>query len=216
MSRQEMLQAQNTAAIQKALQSLNEEITYDTVSKIMPAMLARGELVLDPAAYTPGNIDAKCPGRYLVYDHQDSANAFSVWAFAFAPQQKTSIHSHKYQGTVVVLQGPLSEKAYVPTEDGKAALIGRSDRLAFHTTQDDLANTPEIVHRLKLRKGIVEKEGTMVAVSLHIYNMAAFKVEAAQKEPKDHNDHNRNLFKLFDKATKPAGTVNPPYEVLRV
>ncbi len=121
----EQQQAENTDAIKKAITTL-EKITYDSVAALIPQMLAEKSLVLDASAYLPANPELKYGvGRYLVYEHSEADNQFSIWAFAFAPKQKTSIHDHQYRGTVTVLQGPISEKYYTPTEGGKAVLCAR-------------------------------------------------------------------------------------------
>lgn len=194
-------QAKNTVVIKKAISTL-KNITYDSVASLIPNMLANKSLILDASAYLPANPNEKSGvGRYLVYDHKDPANLFSIWAFAFAPQQKTTIHDHKYRGTVTVLQGTLSEKFYTPVGD-KAVLSARYDRYRFHMNQDDGTEIPQKAHQLKYRKAMVEP-GT-VAVSLHIYEMPAHK--------NDTEEHNRNLLSIFSK--KPSVEPKPSYELL--
>ncbi|RUR06387.1 cysteine dioxygenase [Legionella sp. km772] len=195
-------QEKNTAAIIKAIGAL-EKITYDAVAALIPNLLADKSLELDASAYTPANLESKYGvGRYLIYDHKDLDNPFSIWAFAFAPQQKTSIHDHKYRGTVSVLQGTLSEKFYTPVDDRSAILSARYDRYRFHMNQDNVTESPSKAHQLKYRKKMAEP-GT-VAVSIHIYEMPAHK--------KDSEEQNRNLLSIF--AKKPSEKIKPDYESL--
>lgn len=150
-----------------------DTVTYETVSTFLPAKLADGSLKLDHRAYLPvdpGTVEPNGVGRYLIYDHPDEANPFSIWAFAFAPRQKTTIHDHKYKGTVTVLEGPISEKYYRPTGELTARLENRIDRYRFHCNRDDLSEI--FVHQLKRRKGL----GKGISVTLHIYNMQAYLV----------------------------------------
>jgi effector protein B len=159
----------NSKAIIEKINELTV-INYDTVSKLLPKLLVEGTLTLDHSVYTPldpTTIKANGIGRYLVYDHPDKTDPFSIWVFAFAPRQKTPIHDHKYKGTVTVLDGPISEKYYRPTERNLAQLAGRSDRYRFHSNRDDLTGT--FVHQLKRRKGL----GDGTSVTLHIYDMEA-------------------------------------------
>lgn len=172
ISKIEEIRLSNSKAIIEKINELTV-INYDTVSRLVPKLLVEGTLTLDHSVYTPldpTTIKAHGVGRYLVYDHPDKSEPFSIWVFAFAPRQKTSIHDHKYKGTVTVLEGPVSEKYYRPTEKNFAQLAGRSDRYRFHSNHDDLTGT--FVHQLKRRKGL--GEGT--SVTLHIYNMEAHAV----------------------------------------
>lgn len=141
-------------------------------SKCLPRLLAEGSLKLDHSVYTPADPSTNLPrgvGRYLLYDH-DSSDPFSIWIFAFAPRQKTTIHDHKYKGTVTVLEGPISEKFYQPTGEKSARLVNRIDRYRFHSNGDDLTST--FVHQLKCRTGL----NVSISVTLHIYNMEAYLV----------------------------------------
>lgn len=194
--------AQNTVAIIKAISTL-EDITYDSVAKLIPSLLADKSLVLDASAYTPADPNEKSGvGRYLIYDHKDESNPFSIWAFAFVPQQKTTIHDHLYRGTVTVLEGVLSEKFYKPVDAEHAVLCVRFDRYRFHMNQDNNTDNPQLAHQLKYRKKMASCD--TVAVSLHIYEMPAQK--------KDSIAYNRNLFRIFTK--KPSEQVKPDYEAL--
>lgn len=193
--------AQNTVAIIKAMSTL-EDITYDSVAKLIPSMLADKSLVLDASAYIPADSSKQGVGRFLIYDHKDENNLFSIWAFAFAPRQKTTIHDHKYRGTVTVLEGVLSEKFYKPVDEKHAVLCARSDRYRFHMNQDNDTDNPQLAHQLKYRKEMAPRD--TVAVSLHIYEMAA--------QQKDSMAHNRNLSHIFNK--KSSEQVKPDYEAL--
>lgn len=181
-----------------------EVINYDTVSALLPRLLQQGQITLDSSVYTPFDITSVNPtgvGRYLVYDHPDKDNPISIWAFAFAPRQKTSIHDHQYKGTVIVLDGPISEKYYEPTGESTAKLVRRVDRYSFHANSDNLDSN--FVHQLKRRKGL----GEGLSVTLHIYNMNAHKVTADGEIMT-----NRNLQqvyvkdKIVDKSCLPAYT----------
>ncbi|KTD55949.1 Cysteine dioxygenase type I [Legionella sainthelensi] len=165
----EFVREANRKKLVKVINEL-EVVDYDTVSKCLPRLLAEGSLKLDHSVYTPADPSTNLPkgvGRYLLYDH-DSSNPFSIWVFAFAPRQKTTIHDHKYKGTVTVLEGPISEKFYHPTSEKSAQLVNRMDRYRFHTNSDDLKST--YVHQLKCRKGL----DVGISVTLHIYNMEAY------------------------------------------
>lgn len=198
----------NSEAIKAAIHQLNV-INYDTVSEHIPKLLTKGQLKLEPSAYTPVNPkQVNDIGRYLVYDHSGE-KPFSIWAFALGPKQKTSIHDHKYRGTVTVLEGPVSEKYYRKLEENTALentalLVKRADRYRFHTNSDDL--TDNFVHQLKRRIGLGQ-EGT--SVTLHIYEMEAHLII------KDEKVENKNLSTIFTKVK----TVNSPdkgeYEELR-
>lgn len=195
----ELIQQKNSDAIYDAIKKL-EEINYDTVSELIPLLLAKGGLELDHCAYTPADptiIEARGIGRYLIYDHFDPTNPFSIWVFALAPRQKTSIHDHQYKGTVTVLEGPVSEKYYLPTTGNFARLIDRADRYRFHSTKDNLDDT--FVHQLKRRKGL----GDGTSITLHIYNM-----EAKVITPEGGIIDNRNLNKIYikDKNLDEDGT----------
>jgi predicted metal-dependent enzyme (double-stranded beta helix superfamily) len=161
----------NAEAIIEAIGAL-DKIDYETVSKLLPDLLAQGKLTLDASVYEPFDPDSIEPsgiGRYLIYDNPDKENPFSIWAFALAPRQKTPIHDHKYKGTVTVLQGPVSEIQYHSTgESNFAKLVRCTDRYKFHTNRDDELNNA-YVHQLKHRKNL--RSGT--SVTLHIYNMEA-------------------------------------------
>ena len=198
----EQRQKQNSEAIKKAISSL-DRISYDSVAALIPQMLAAKSLILDPSAYHPE--DKEKPhgvGRFLIYDHNESGNQFSIWAFAFAPKQKTSIHDHKYRGTVTVLEGIVSEKFYRPKDQNKAILCARYDRYRFHVTKDDNLENPLLPHQLKYRKALAQPD--TVAVTLHIYEMPAHKANS--------DEHNRNLLSLFSK--KASDETKPEYKLL--
>ena len=182
----------NLNAIKTAMQGL-DRVTYDTVSALLPRLLLDGALVLDASAYPPADPstqECRGIGRYLVYDHADPENPFSIWVFALACGQKTPIHDHKYRGTVTVLDGPVSEKYYEAVGDNKARLIKRVDRYRFHSNRDDLGDA--FLHQLKRRKGLGEGCG----VSLHIYEMKAQRL-SQDGEWVD----NRNLNTIYTKDT---------------
>ncbi|CDZ76496.1 putative metal-dependent enzyme of the double-stranded beta helix superfamily protein [Legionella massiliensis] len=190
----QLINQMNKDLIVKAIADL-EVINYESVSELLPELLASKQLKLDHSIYQPVNLataEACGIGRFLIYDHQDEKNPFSIWVFAFAKLQKTSIHDHLYKGTVSVLQGPITEKFYQPTEGMKAKLVGCIDRPTFHTNRDDLNGF--FVHQLKRRKGI--EEG--FSVTLHIYNMAAHVIG-----PDGGLTDRRNLSKIYTKD-KPA------------
>ncbi|WP_412757759.1 cysteine dioxygenase [Legionella bozemanae] len=164
------IKQKNREILIKAITEL-DEVTYETVSTYLIQKLAEGSLKLDPSVYKPA--DPTMPNgvaRYLLYDHPDTSNPFSIWVFAFATKQKTTIHDHKYKGTVTVLEGPISEKYYHPTGEHTARLVNRVDRYQFHSNRDDLSGV--FVHQLKRRKAL----GEGVSVTLHIYNMEAYLV----------------------------------------
>lgn len=168
----ETVNLQNTQAIEAEIFQL-DEISYETVSALLPGLIAEGKLKLDHSIYVPHNsllYHKKGVGRYLIYDYPDKTNPFSIWAFALAPRQKTSIHDHKYKGTVVVLEGPVTEKFYQPTVENRARLFSRKDRHSFHYNSDNLSETEDLfVHQLKCRKDLnVDR-----SITLHIYNMEA-------------------------------------------
>lgn len=167
----ELIREENRVKLIKAIKEL-DLVNYDRVSECLPKLLAKGSLKLDPGAYTPFDPSTNEPhgvGRYLLYDNT-SSNPFSIWIFAFAPRQKTTIHDHAYKGTVTVLEGPVSEKFYQPSGEESAQLERRIDRYRFHSNGDDLKGT--FVHQLKCRKGL----GVTGSVTLHIYEMEAYKV----------------------------------------
>ena len=197
----EKIKQKNTKAIVEAIGTLGA-INYGTVSQLLPRLLTEGALTLDPSVYTP--LDPKTTetsgvGRYLVYDHEDTSNPFSIWVFAIAPRQKTSIHDHKYKGTVTVLSDAVSEKYYQPTSDNTAQRIARADRYRFHSNQDELKDT--FVHQLKRRKGL----GPGTSVTLHIYNMEAHVVNS-----KDEVVDRRNLDTMYTKTSSDE-TGREPY-----
>lgn len=194
----EEIRLSNSKAISEKIKQL-AVVNYETVSELIPGLLAKGELILNPLAYIPKDPNTtECfgIGRYLIYDNPDEHNPFSIWAFAFAKGQKTPIHSHKDKGTVTVVEGIVSENYYQPNSDEHTArLISRLDRERFHTNHDDLND--EFVHQLKRKKCF----GEGISVSLHIYNMSAYLVN-----DKGEQIENRNLgkiytkYKLFDKS----------------
>ncbi|KTC88437.1 cysteine dioxygenase [Legionella cincinnatiensis] len=197
----EFVREANREKIVKAMNEL-EVVNYETVSKHLPRLLAEGALHLDHSVYTPADPSTNLPkgvGRYLLYDH-DSSNPFSIWVFAFAPRQKTTIHDHKYKGTVTVLEGPISEKFYQPTGEKSAQLVNRIDRYRFHSNSDDLTST--FVHQLKCRKGL----DVTISVTLHIYNMEAYLVHFDGKKIDQ-----RNLNIIYSKDKTGANKNIPSY-----
>ncbi len=179
-------------------------VNYDTVSQLLPKLIQQGQLTLDHSIYTPFDVtslNSSGVGRYLVYEHLDKDNPLSIWAFAFAPRQKTSIHDHEYKGTVIVLNGPISEKYYTPNEEtGTALLHERADRHRFHSNSDNLANN--LAHQLKRRKDL----GEGISVTLHIYNMNAHKVT-----PEGETVISRNLHRLYTKEKTSVKNKRPGY-----
>ncbi|QLZ69735.1 hypothetical protein FOLKNPGA_02533 [Legionella sp. PC1000] len=187
------IKQKNRETIIKAITEL-DAVTYETVSTSLAQKLAEGTLKLDPSTYKPADATTVMPngvGRYLLYDHPDKSNPFSIWVFAFAPRQKTTIHDHKYKGTVTVLEGPVSEKYYQPTSECSAQLVNRVDRYQFHSNRDDLSGV--FVHQLKRRKAL----GEGVSVTLHIYNMEAYLVNL---EGKQTDRRNLNIIYSKDKT----------------
>ncbi|MDX1837754.1 cupin domain-containing protein [Legionella taurinensis] len=191
----------NVDALNKAIQTL-ETVTYETVSELIPRLLQEGKLNLDHSIYAPADpdvLDGRGIGRYMLYDHPDVDNPFSIWLFVLAPRQKTSIHDHLYRGTVTVLSEAVSEKYFEPSGEKTARLIGRSDRFRFHTNHDELNDG--FVHQLKRRKAL--REG--ISCTLHIYEMPAYKVSMDGEK----ND-NRNLNRIYGKEKTPKST-RPSY-----
>lgn len=194
----EQTKQKNCEAIIKAINEL-DTINYDTVSRLLPNLLAQGALKLDSSVYKPIDPNTNAVGRFLIYDHEDKLNPFSIWVFALGLKQKTAIHDHKYKGTVTVLNGPVSEKFYKPTGENTAQLVKRIDRYQFHSNKDDL-NTL-FVHQLKRRKGL----GQGTSVTLHIYNMEAYLINE-KNEKIDRRNLDTIYFKekLLDKSNLPA------------
>lgn len=187
----EKIKKTNAKAILEAIRTL-DVVNYDTVSHLLPNMLADEVLILDHSVYTPLDPETRDPrgvGRYLVYDHEDASNPFSIWVFAIGLRQKTTIHDHKYRGTVTVLSDAVSEKYYQATSDHAAQRIARADRYRFHTNQDELKDN--FVHQLKRRKDL----GPGTSVTLHIYNMEAHVVN-----PQHELVDQRNLNIIYTKA----------------
>lgn len=181
-------------ALKTAINTLHP-VNYDSVSEFIPQLLEKEQLVLDAAIYPPADatvLKSSGIGRYLLYDHSDKNNPVSIWLFAFASGQKTSIHDHRYRATVTVIRGPISEKYYLPSGETRATLVAHSDRCRFHTNRDDL-NDP-FVHQLKRRKDA----GGGVSLTLHIYEMQAHRLSMAG-EKRD----NRNLNRIYSKAIPP-------------
>ncbi len=191
--------SQNREIITKAINQL-DVINYETVSTSLPKQLLEGSLKLDHSVYKPAAPTTNGVGRYFLYDHPDKSNPFSIWVFAFAPRQKTTIHDHKYKGTVTVLEGPISEKYYLPTGEYTARLANRVDRYRFHSNRDDLSDV--FVHQLKRRKAL----GEGVSVTLHIYNMEAYLVNL---EGKKMDRRNLNIIYSKDKTINKENI--PPY-----
>ncbi|WP_203455164.1 cysteine dioxygenase [Legionella sp. MW5194] len=191
----------NVDALNEAIKTL-DTVTYEAVAELIPRLLQEGKLNLDHSIYTPANpdvLDARGIGRYMLYDHPDADNPFSIWLFALAPRQKTTIHDHLYRGTVTVLSEAVSEKYYQPSGEETASLTGRSDRFRFHTNHDQLNDG--FVHQLKRRKAL----GAGISCTLHIYEMPAYKVSMDGEK----ND-NRNLKRIYGKEKTPKRT-HPPY-----
>ncbi|CEG55724.1 kynureninase/PvdN C-terminal domain-containing protein [Legionella fallonii] len=190
-----LTEQKNKEAITQEINKLTV-VNYDSVSELLPKLLQEGKLTLDHSIYTPldpTSDKSTSIGRYLVYDHPDKDNPFSIWVFAFAPRQKTSIHDHQYKGTVIVLEGPISEKYYQPTGENTAQLIRSADRHRLDYNRDNLDSN--FVHQLKRRKGV----GDGTSVTLHIYNMDAYRVT-----PEGTKSANRNLLRIYsnDKIAK--------------
>jgi kynureninase len=179
----------NRQTISEAIHSL-QTIDYPEVSKLLPRLLAEGKLKLNTSAYKPADLTQETGvGRHLIYDHKDSENPFSIWIFVFLRKQKTSIHDHKYKGTVTVLEGPITEKFYLPTGENTAALDKCVEREQFDTNWDDL--TSSFVHQLKCRK----TSNTEISMTLHIYNMRAYQCL-------DVENRNLNVIYIKDKTSK--------------
>lgn len=179
----------NKQAISEAIHSL-DLIDYTEVSKLLPRLLVEDKLKLNTSAYKPEDL-TKDNGvsRHLIYDHNDSKNPFSIWVFVFLRKQKTSIHDHKYKGTVTVLEGPITEKFYLPTGKNTAALAQCVERQQFDTNWDDL--TGSFVHQLKCKK----TSSTEISMTLHIYNMRAYQCL-------DVENRNLNVIYIKDKTKK--------------
>lgn len=196
----ERIRQKNRETVKKAITEL-EGISYETVSMSLPTRFAEGSLKLDNSVYYPADLNTVMPhgvGRYLIYDHPDTTNPFSIWIFAFALRQKTTIHDHKYKGTVTVLEGPISEKYYQPTGEKTARLVNRIDRYRFHSNRDDLNDS--FVHQLKRRKDL----GEGISITLHIYNMAAHLVNSGGEQI-----DRRNLKTIYSKDKTKENV--PPY-----
>ncbi|KTD48557.1 Cysteine dioxygenase type I [Legionella rubrilucens] len=196
----DMIHQLNVDALKKAITTL-ETVTYEAVSEHLPKLLQEGELKFEHSIYMPAQpevLDAHGIGRYMLYDHPDRDNPFSIWLFALAPRQKTTIHDHRYRGTVTVLN-EVSEKYYEPSGKKTARLTGRSDRFRFHTNHDELSD--RFVHQLKRRKAL----GEGISCTLHIYEMPAYKITMDGEK----ND-NRNLKRIYGKEKTPKST-HPPY-----
>lgn len=179
---------ENSEAIVREISKL-EVVNYDTVSKLLPPVLANGTLTLNTSVYVPKDPTTmldKGIGRYLVYDNADGAYPFSIWMFAFASGQKTAIHDHKYKGTVIILEGSILETYYRPTEANSVKIIRCMDRFKFHSTRDDLNGI--FVHQLQRKMD----SGAGVSVTLHIYNMRAHRI-SQEGEKIDR----RNLNKIY-------------------
>ncbi len=179
----------NKQAISEAIHSL-KTIDYQEVSKLLPRLLVEGKLKLNTSVYKPADLAKNTGvGRHLIYDHKDLENPFSIWIFVFLRKQKTSIHDHKYKGTVTVLEGPITEKFYLPTGENTAALDKCIEREQFDTNWDDL--TGGFVHQLKCRK----TSSTEISITLHIYNMRAYQCL-------DVENRNLNVIYTKDKANQ--------------
>jgi hypothetical protein len=202
----------NKEEIIHALHEL-EVVNYDTVSDLVPKLFEKNQLQLNLSVYKPRDPENLTPcgiGRHLLYDHKDEKNPFSIWIFAFATRQITSIHDHKFKGTVIVLQGPISEKYYLPTEGNRAKLVKRSDRYRFHCNKDSLDTPNEpFVHQLKRRKNLDYKEE--ISITLHIYNMPASTINDLG-ETVDMRNLNKIYIKdpSYNKAEIPAYTEEYP------
>lgn len=203
MTNEEDIKKDHAAIIKRSISHL-DKVSYETVSKLIPQLLAKGIIALDTSSFIPVDSSIKEPqgvGRFLIYDHDDKNNPFSIWIFAFAPGQKTSIHDHKYKGTVMVLNGPISEKYYLPTSENTASIFRRANRNTFHTNVDNL--TSVFVHQLKNRqdadKGII--------LTLHIYAM-----EAQMINDQDERVDRRNFDTIYIKDRSVPKTNPKVYE----
>lgn len=206
-SKIEAINSFNSALVQDALEQL-EIVNYDTASQHLPLLIAEHKLQFDCSRYVPaepGNHDNSLIARYLIYDHPDPNNPFSIWIFAFAPRQKTSIHDHIYKGTVMVLHGMISEKFYMPTEDNTAQLVKRFDRDCLDIKSDNLDDTVDIqyAHQLKRRKHF----GLGTSLTLHIYNMKAKMVNSSGETV-----NARNVNRIFNKKPILDKQLTPSYE----
>ncbi|MDR3504028.1 MAG: cysteine dioxygenase [Legionella sp.] len=187
----------NKQAISKAIHSL-DVINYQKVSELLPKLIVEGKLKLNTSAYKPEDpTKSTCVGRHLIYDHQDGENPFSIWVFVFLRKQKTLIHDHKFKGTVTVLEGPITEKFYLPTGENTAALDKCVEREQFDTNRDDLQGS--FVHQLKCRK----TSRTEISMTLHIYEMRAYQCLDVQ---------NRNLNVIYIKDETPTATYDSDCE----
>ncbi len=193
----------NYELITNEIISLGDDVTYKQVAELLPKLIADKKIVLDTSVYSPADpntTQGNGVGRFLIYDHPDKKNPFSIWVFAFGSKQKTCIHDHQYKGTVMVLDEPISEKLYAPTHEQFAKLVERSDRYRFHTNQDDLQG--HFVHQLKRRKEL--GEGT--SHTLHIYNMEARVVNL------DNIVDRRNIKHVYFKDVRFNKTEHPAYK----
>lgn len=180
---------QNKQVISEAINSL-EIINYETVSELIPRLFTEGKLAFKTSAYKAEHLNPDMGiARHLIYEHNDPDNPFSIWIFVLLRKQKTSIHDHKYKGTVTVLEGPVTEKFYLPTGENTAALSKSIEREQFHTNSDDLKST--FVHQLKCRK----TSNTGISMTLHIYNMRAYQCL-------DVENRNLNVIYSKDKTTQ--------------
>lgn len=190
MPKTEHIKRKNSKAVLAEINKL-DIINYDTVAQILPLLLKEGSLKLDTSVYTPADnatYNAQGLNRYLVYDNPDSSNPFSIWVFAFNSQQKTSIHDHKYKGSVTVIDGEVTEKYYKPIDNTQAISQGRIDMYTFFTSRDDFKQP--FVHQLKRCKSL----GLGSSATLHIYNMPAHDIN----DKGDQIDR-RNLDRLYTK-----------------
>ncbi|MFJ1267611.1 cysteine dioxygenase [Legionella lytica] len=177
----------NKQVISEAINSL-EIINYETVSEVIPRLLTEGKLAFNTSAYKPENLTLDMGiARHLIYEHNDPDDPFSIWVFVLLRTQKTSIHDHKYKGTVTVLEGPVTEKFYLPTGENTAAFSKSIEREQFNTNSDDLRST--FVHQLKCRK----TSSTGISMTLHIYNMRAYQCL-------DIENRNLNVIYIKDKT----------------
>lgn len=204
------IREENKKRIKKVIEQLKIE-NFDDAVAVIPPMLAKKELDLEDSAYTCADKETYSENgvnRFLVYDHPDKENPFSIWVFSFAPEQKTKIHDHKYECSVTVLsKHPVSEKFFLPTGQVSethvplAKQINSIDRYRFHSNCDRL-DRPE-AHQLKNTKHLGEGAG----ITLHIYRMEAHVVKEGIESD------NRNLNIIYQKGKQPEeeSLFNPSY-----
>lgn len=201
----ETMKKNNEERIENSIKNI-PNANYENIARLLPELIAQQKLILDISIYAPHDAEEyaqKGVKRYCLYNHPDKENPCSIWIFAFASCQKTTIHDHKYKASVMILEGPVTERLYTPVPNGQAmnnqypaVLCERTDRFNFHLNQDKPDD--KIVHQLKRRKAFGENQTSR---SLHIYNMEAYEVDASYR---------RNINQLFF-STKPSGHTSPAH-----